>query len=683
MGGIYMQDFFPRLPSVLFLGALVAVFVALHRRNRSPRVRYWLAGWGLMFLHFFVTLLTGPSRYHPLETFLELATLQMTGVAFWLSVSGCIGNRRSLQWLGLFFLAPVTVYSALLAGHVEWRWPYLACLVLFVYPGAIWGAYCQRARWWLQVLPLGAASLGTWAIYRVLRGEFTVGFQVFLLITFTVTAALFVRRHPRATPGVITAAAGFIGWAGIWAVDLFGSSLIARIGAGSELWNLPKYFVAMGMILTLLEEESHAAQLASQRERAAVVQLERFADVTSRLLSGVEVESFCGHIAEVITEATTFMRVAILLRTEGDRLQLAGHAGIAEADLRHITASVANASASAAAQLCQRGRLIGKTAVILAAKQMEGFNPAKSTRSYAPNPNWEDGDELIVPLISPRGMFVGMISLDDPRDPECVTAEEMAKIEMLAADLAVAIDNAALHRQVVMGEKLAGLGQLVSGMAHEINNPLTAILGYSELLADCRNDAEIRRGLGIIHREAQRMKSIVGNLLRFAQQDRVERASLNVLALLREVLQTKAFEARSRGIELVDNLASSLPPVRGNESQLKQVFVNVLNNAFEALENAVEKRVTVIARAETAHVSITVLDTGPGFKDLDRIFDPFFTTKSPGKGTGLGLSICYGVLKQHGGNITARNVQPAGACITIELPAAKEQAAAASESVVH
>ncbi len=672
-----MRDLFRQLPSMLILGALVAVFVALQRRHRSLRVRCWLLGWGLMFLHFVVTLLDFFPAYRHFEAFVEMATLQLTGLAFLVSVSGYLAEQGRLRWVGASFALPLTAYAALLAEEVRGGWPYALCLGLYIFPGGIMGIMRERKRPLATVFPAAAVVFGGWALFRVLQGAANLGYLALLLVTFTTTAILFARRYPRPTPGMLTTMAGFISWSGIWAWAIVAPGIFQRIGAASELWKIPTFLVACGMILILLEEESHSAQSAGERERAAVVQLERFADVTSRLLGGVDVLSFCSHIAQVITEATTFLRVAIVLTDEGDRLVVAGHAGIGKDELQHITASVARSSAGAAAQLCKRGRLLGKTAVVLAAEQMAGFDPVKSTRHYDDNPYWAEGDELLVPLRSPRGAFLGLISLDDPRDPERVTPKEMAKIEMLAADLAVAIDNAALQRQLVLSEKLASLGQLVSGVAHEMNNPLTAVLGYSELLSDRVQDPEMRRGLEVIHREGQRMKAIVANLLRFAQQDRSERRAVDLLAVLQELVRTKSYEASSRGIELVTNFASSLPAILGDENQLKQVFLNVLNNAFEAVENAPEKRITVIARAEDAQVVLSFLDTGPGFKDVDRIFDPFFTTKSPGKGVGLGLSICYGVLKQHGGNITARNVQPAGACITIQLPVARGQAAGA------
>ncbi len=677
-GGTYpkgtMRDLIQQLPTVLVLGALVAIFVALQRRDRSLRMRYWLVGWGLMFLHFFVSLLDISSSYGRFENFVEMASLLLTGLAFLISVSGSVTERGWLRWLGAWFALPLIVYAGLLARGVRSPWPYALCLLLYVFSGALFGILRQHTRSWITALPLAAMVFGGWAVYRVMGGDAELGFRALLLVTFSTTAILFARSYPRLTPGGLTTTAGFASWAGIWGLEIFIPAVIQWVGADSALWSVPTLFLAFGMIVTLLEDESRAAQNAREQERAAAIQLERFADVTSRLLSGVEVPAFCSHIAQVITEATTFLRVAILLTDEGDRMVLAGHAGIGGSVLEELEASMTRISAGAAAELCRRGRLLGKSAVLLTAEEMAEFNPVRTTRHYDHNPYWQAGDELMVPLISPRGAFLGLISLDDPRDPARVTSEEMSKIEMLAADLAVAIDNAALQRQLLVSEKLAGLGQLVSGVAHEMNNPLTAVLGYSELLSDRTQDPELRRGLATINREAQRIKGIVGNLLRFAQQDRSERRPVDVLALLQDIARTKTYEARNRGIELVANL-SSLPPVSGDENQLRQVFVNVLNNAFEAVENAAEKRVTLIGRAEDSQVVLTVLDTGPGFKDVDRVFDPFFTTKSPGKGVGLGLSICYGVLKQHGGNIIARNVHPAGACISIQLPVAKVQAA--------
>src|SRR5205807_1501923 len=127
----------------------------------------------------------------------------------------------------------------------------------------------------------------------------------------------------------------------------------------------------------------------------------------------------------------------------------------------------------------------------------------------------------------------------------------------------------------------------------------------------------------------------------------------------------------SQGVQLTTNVAADLPGIMVEENLLKQVFLNILNNALDAVSNLEQKKIAIETAIERNKVVVRFSDNGPGFTDLDRIFDPFFTTKSPGKGTGLGLSICYGIIKEHAGDITAYNLHPNGACIAIELPPAE------------
>jgi signal transduction histidine kinase len=526
----------------------------------------------------------------------------------------------------------------------------------------------QRQRRIALALPWAIVILCTWSVFRVRHGDFETGFFAFLTIMSAVTAVLFAQRYRRSSPGVITACAGFVAWTVAWVLGLF-PQFIAGLGLVDALWHIPPFIAAFGMMVLLVEEQVHATETAQK-------QLQHFTDVTSRLLSGVEVKSYCDQIAQIVTEATTFMRVAILLADDDQRLLVAGQAGWTEPDLAHLSKAVVRLTLPLAEGLCQSGRPIGQTAaVIVEVSEFEPYGAVRTTRRYVPNPCWRAGDELVVPLRSPQGNLVGLILLDDPRDPEQVTAEEASKIEMLAVDIAVATDNAAMQRQVMMSEKLAGLGQLVRGVAHEMNNPLTAVLGYADLLRQQTADPELLHGLDVIFRESQRMKDILGNLQRFAQQNHVQRRSLDLLPLLQELVRQRSHAARSRGIELACSFPSALPPILFDEARLKQVLANVLDNALEAVEQVPEKRVTVVARTEDNRVILSFTDTGPGFADMTRVFDPFFTTKTPGKGPGLGLSICYGIIKQHGGNITARNVHPTGACVTVELPATQATAA--------
>ena len=235
-----------------------------------------------------------------------------------------------------------------------------------------------------------------------------------------------------------------------------------------------------------------------------------------------------------------------------------------------------------------------------------------------------------------------------------------------------AIDNLKrLQTQFVQSEKLASIGQLVGGAAHEINNPLTAILGYSELLADDPSLGEKARSLAEkIREQARRTRTLVNNLLSFARQVPSEqRSSLDVNAIVNTSAQFRRFDLRGKNIRIEVQTGTGIPEVRGDMNQLLQVFTHIINNAVYAMEEAGGGTLTVRTLFEKGNVVILFSDTGPGLRDPRLVFDPFYTTKPVGKGTGLGLSICYGLIQDQGGQITCYNRVEGGATFRIELPA--------------
>ena len=313
---------------------------------------------------------------------------------------------------------------------------------------------------------------------------------------------------------------------------------------------------------------------------------------------------------------------------------------------------------------------------MLRREQVQKYVMPDSSDEIQPNPYWERGCRLLVPLQSTRGAYVGCISLSCPRDVNKINAEEMSKIELLGGDLAVTIDNATLHRQLVRSEKLAAIGQLVAGVAHELNNPLASIVGYSELLGDEVFDPLARQKLEKLSREAQRMKRIIENLLRFARQNNLERKSANLEVLLQEVLSLREYHIRNNDVDVQIQIEPELPLVALDEDQFKQILLNLLNNSIDAMEYNTPKRIRIEALRQAERVVVRFEDSGAGFADLNRAFDPFYTTKPVGKGTGLGLSICYGIVKEHGGDIHALNLEPRGARVVLELPISESVAAA-------
>ena len=234
------------------------------------------------------------------------------------------------------------------------------------------------------------------------------------------------------------------------------------------------------------------------------------------------------------------------------------------------------------------------------------------------------------------------------------------------------ITEAALIQAKLMStEKLAAVGQLVSGVAHEVNNPLTAIMGFADLMLENPELPQFaQQDLKVIMQEAERTKEIVQNLLSFARQTPPHRSNVDVNATLRRTIALRAYDLSSHSVEVVEDLASDLPQTVGDEHQLVQVFLNILNNAYDAVSETGRKgRIHITTSADEGHVNIDFKDNGPGVTNIEKIFDPFFTTKAVGKGTGLGLSICYGVIRQHGGEVHCRNnTNDAGATFTIKLP---------------
>jgi signal transduction histidine kinase len=224
------------------------------------------------------------------------------------------------------------------------------------------------------------------------------------------------------------------------------------------------------------------------------------------------------------------------------------------------------------------------------------------------------------------------------------------------------------QRQLVQKERLAGVGQLVAGVAHELNNPLTAVIGYSDLLVDQATDST-RPKLEKLGAEARRIKKIIDNLLSFAKPQAEGKHALDIGEVVRESLMLCEYQIRKAGITVEMDFAAGLPKIEINGGQFKQIFVNLFTNCANAMEQATVKKIRVEGRLEDGKVVVRFMDSGPGFKDISRAFDPFYTTRPVGQGTGLGLSACYGMLKEHNSNIYAENLEPNGAAVTIEVPA--------------
>ncbi len=231
------------------------------------------------------------------------------------------------------------------------------------------------------------------------------------------------------------------------------------------------------------------------------------------------------------------------------------------------------------------------------------------------------------------------------------------------------------QEQLLQSEKMSAVGQLISGVAHELNNPLTAILGYAQLLEGAGLDHRSADYVRKLFKQAQRTHRVVQNLLSFARQRKPQKQEVDLCKVLEESLTLREYDLRVNNVSLTREIPEDVPSVVADPHQLEQVFLNVINNALDAMvEGSGSGALKVRVFRKDAHVCVEFDDSGPGIKDPSRIFDPFYTTKSVGKGTGLGLSICYGIIKEHGGEIVARNREEGGATIEIRLLASEKPA---------
>jgi len=233
------------------------------------------------------------------------------------------------------------------------------------------------------------------------------------------------------------------------------------------------------------------------------------------------------------------------------------------------------------------------------------------------------------------------------------------------------VERRELEQKAYLASRLASVGEMASGIAHEINNPLTAVIGFAQLVRDANIPDEVKEDVGIIQEEAQRAAGVAKSLLTFARKHPPVKQLTNINSIIDGVLKLRAYEQRVNNIQVNTRFAPKLPEVMADYSQMEQVFLNIILNAETAMLEAYNGgTLTVTTQKVNDSVRASFTDSGPGIakENLNRIFDPFFTTKEVGKGTGLGLSVCHGIVVEHGGRIYARSKLGNGATFVVELP---------------
>ena len=298
-----------------------------------------------------------------------------------------------------------------------------------------------------------------------------------------------------------------------------------------------------------------------------------------------------------------------------------------------------------------------------------------------------------------RDKAVGVIALQSYERENAFDQAHLFVLENLAGQAAVAIENARLFQEtrasleqlqttqqlLLQSEKLAAVGQLISGIAHELNNPLTGVVGWTQYLLSQPLNKDVAKHLGTINDQALRASKIVQNLLTFSRQHKPEQRMINLNEIIDSTLALRSYELRVNNIVVDRDYATDLPDVAVDPHQIQQVILNLVINAEQAmLSQRGSGTLSIGSRQQDANIVITVQDDGPGIPQdlLNKIFDPFFTTKPVGVGTGLGLSISFGIVQEHGGRIWAESAPGSGAKFCIELPVSQMATAPTTHAVV-
>jgi len=657
-----------KIPIFLITGVLVIIFVCLKRHARSGRLTLWTVAWTLVFTHFLAQLLE-PDR-GPVNSVLlavDSGLLQAAVVTFLVSVSSLAEATPRRTRLLLLLGVPSVAYVVCNSYAVEARWPYLLFLAACFGGGAGFFLWRRKLSLYLSVATFLASIAGVWAMAAVLRGAFQEGVIAQMGIGFVLAGVFICRNRGRWSPAIATIAAGFVSWGAAFPIRLLIDRFTPHLTIPGELWDTPKIFVALGMILAVVEDKSESIAGMQNKADRLDRRLERFSAITTRLLGGAPLDAICPAIASAITDVSTFSMAVVQLEGADGRLRVAGSSGLSDESLQSLQAQTEDWTLDSVRNLCSTAQRMGKKSHLLLQHDAILFALPEN-----PNREWRTGEELLIPLCSDGGAYLGCIRLAAPRDTRTIHTLELSHIEMLATDIALAVELQSLHAQLVCSEKLAALGQLLAGVAHELNNPLTAIMGYGELINDAIAAPKARDQLASLVSEARRMNRIIDNLLRFSRHGACDTQVSQLSPVVQQVLALREYYTRTRNVKVELEIAPDLPFLAVSEDEIKQILLNLLNNSSDALESTVGsgKQIRIRASQHGRRAVIEVEDTGPGFGNLSRALDPFYTTKPAGKGTGLGLSVCYGIVKKRGGDLEIENVKPHGARVTIKLPVA-------------
>jgi signal transduction histidine kinase len=684
----YMPDYY-HAPALVLTALLMPAFGYLYLRFRDARTLLWFLGFLFALVSMVLVYVEGPwsaaGKMHPWLAATGQTCIQIGSALFLASLSPLRFRVGRLQVLYVIpYTIPLVIASILAYGVYQGLPPGEPRLLIFPILGGIslffallWGAAKGQLPSWIGIsycTALGISAL--WVCFAAGAGWALIIVQCANLL---MTALLLVFVLRRLSPGVVLSALGFAAW------SLSGLQILPSIGLHPVLsLNLihvivmSKVVAALGMILIVLEDELDLNKVAREREHRARRELEAYAGL---VLARRRVEDFDrqgNDICEIVVTHSRFAQAALLLESAG-RFRLAGSSGFDEATVAALGDLAARIPAAGFPAPGSPFRAVEQSLTLRLdltpwLRPGDDLKRLRLTKALAVPMTGRATTEGALLLAGMRPTQGRSRTLSD--DP--LRADDLLPIEMLTARLQATRSQTMMFEKLIDSEKFAGLGQLAASVTHQLNNPLTVILGYASLLEEIVSpDSHERRGIESILTEARRMRSTLESLTRISRSQNDQLSAVSVAEMLADMGQLYRADFLQRSIEFRLNIAPALPRVLCSAQQLRQAVLHCLQYSIVAVENqgpasAPEepKTIRLEATSEGHLVQIMVAHSGPGFLDPERAFDPFTPAQIMGETAGLGLSLCATILRDHHGRASAVNLDPRGAAIILELRAA-------------
>ena len=667
-----------QIPVLILIAALMPVLMYVDRHARSLRTRLWLLALACievqaLLLAYAPRLLALAGSKWQMMTALGISAgaecaLLLSAVLFLMSLSPlrfAVGERHIFfAWA---YLAPQVIYVMLYYG---WSQHPSGPLLWVFFALAAWAAGVAMA-WSLQkgVIPIWlATALVAFATFLCvpfyMRGNVYWPLVLLLSANLVMTALLVIYTYRRLSPGTFFTVLGVLGW-GLPSLLLIRPTTwiaVSPLGlAHGEA--LAKMMLAVGLVVVALEEEIKKRRLAKERELRLRHELEVYTRYTFTARNLDEFDRDSSRVCAMVAEESSFSRTAMVVRMASGSFKLVGYAGMD------------GATAAALDAMAQR-----MPADCLSAGA-EPLVAESNALSLDLEPWLLPGDDLerlhltklgVVAMRGPDGSAEGALLLAAARVPvEQLVADNILPLEVLAGRMQAARAQATMLGKLIDSERFAGLGQLASNVAQQLNNPLTVILGYSALLEDSVLSGPERRGVESVSIEAKRMKGMLERLSRFSKLGSERFNSFQITDLITDVEQLLRTDFLRHSIEFRTVVETGLPEIFGNAHQIRQALLHLVQFAIEAVQRVEanqSKAIRVEAICANGMVRVVLSHTGAKFPYPDRVFDSFSTGFSGSEATGLGLSLCAAIVRDHRGAITAANHEPTGAGIVIDLP---------------